>query len=132
MSDTVQTLLARIDRDVEELREGRKEVFAKLDKKVDKDDFTSFKTEVGAVALSIEALRKERKNDFKWGVGLVITGVGILCTFFWRLSLTTNDKIDQYKTEANNFKIQILEQNALLDKRTSLIEQQLKSLKLID
>ena len=129
VAQSYKELLGHIEKDVTELKDGRIEVFRKLDEKVDKKEFATFDEKLDS---HFDEMRKERKGDMKWAFGLGVSGVVAICSFFWGLTSVTNKKIEQYRDESIDFKVRVLEQSSNLDKRTSVIEAQLKGLKLID
>lgn len=105
--------IKHIEEDVRELKDDRKEVFSKLDDKVNKSDLDKLTLSLDKVAQSVEDLRSERRSDIKWLIPIAITGVITICGFFWKF---TNDIKDS--------------QNAI-DKRLSIVETQLKGFELV-
>lgn len=132
MEQSFKDILGHIERDVDELREGRKHIFERLDKikedvekKVDRTDVSSINESVDRVSASID------KMVWKlviWG----FAGISSVCGFFWYRTEQIFDQIERQQTEIQQYKIATLETISALDKRTSLIEQQLRNLKLVD
>lgn len=131
MKNAMEQKIHTIQEDIQELKEGRKIVFEKLDKKIDKSDLLCLTTNIGKISASLEDARKERKSDLWKALTTGLAGLTAICGFFWYLSQETNTKIDEYGMKQYDFQLRTTEQILSLDKRTSVIENQLKNFELI-
>jgi hypothetical protein len=110
--------------EIHELKEGRKQVFEKLDQKADKVDLERI----------IDTLKENSRENrsYLWkaffgGVG----GVVAVCGFFWNRTEMLSTKIEAYNTNVFEFKLKITEDMSSLRNRLELLEEKLRSLQLI-
>lgn len=116
--------LESVAQEVHELKEGRKQVFEKLDQKADKVDLERI----------IDTLKDNAKENraYLWkaffaGAG----GVVAVCAFFWNRTEMLSIKIEAYNTNVYEFKLKVTEDMAGVKNRLDLLEEKLKSLQLI-
>lgn len=111
--------------DIDRLDEAHRANAEKIDKKVDKEDLSELKD-------SVEKISTVLASTLKYCIGIVGVATVTICSFFWFRTEQLNEKMNEYQMQQYEFQLKMSEQSSDLDKRTSVIETQLKSLKLID
>lgn len=142
-----ETNIEVIASEVHELKEGRKQVFEKLDQKVDKVDLAELKESVDKIGTALtEGIESQRKamisqnkevrsyvfKGIMWFVGGFIATMATVITFFYNQNQAMQKAIEQYHDDQKNFELQIVKQYAKDESDIAVIKTQLKNLKLID
>ena len=107
--------------DIDRLDEAHRINAEKIDKKVDKGDLVELKESVEKISVAIT-------GTLKWGVGIVGTATVLVCSFFWLRTEQLNEKLNEYQMQQHPIYLEMNKATADLDKRTSVIENQILNL----
>lgn len=112
--------LENVAKEVHELKEGRKQVFEKLDQKADKVDLER-------IIDTLKENAKENRNYLWKAFFAGIGGVVMVCGFFWNRTEMLSLKIEGYNTNVYEFKLKVTEDMSSIRNRLDLLEQRLKN-----